>query len=255
MPSLEIFSGTQKLESYDFEMGSLLYYNGNYAKSLPYLKKSLQAFQDLKDFDSYFSCYNLILSALNEMEEKDKIKEWNQKMEKFCKQEGISKSPLILAQSAYYKLRVEHNSEEARENLNKALKMAFDQHDSYLKTENVVGQNQSRFEIIVCLYTYSRYYYEKKDYKNCLQELDNIEILLKDFSDLKEKAEWSYSTKENVQEIQKSHEILSSFKKAFPKVQRLKLMVKCLRVLVEMNHFKNYKQSEKILWGTLRGSQ
>ena len=254
MPALESFSSLQNgvdakpSYSYDLDMAVLLFSNGSFSKSLIYLEKSMETFKHLKDFDSYFYCYNLTLQALNELGEKDKLKQWNHSVQEFCLAHQVSQSPVILVCSAYYSMYAEKDFEQARMDLNMALKMSFDRHDSCIKSEDRVGQNKARMEIISCLYTYSLYYYEMEDYDNCLQELKNLNILLKDYSDLKEQVEWDHSKTDNVQELQQHHQILTALNKTFPAVERMKLGVKVLSALIEMKHFQNYKQAEKLLW-------
>ena len=254
MPDIEDFNSlkngldTKPSYSYDLDMAVLLFSNGSFSKSLIYLKKSMGTFQHLKDFDSYFYCYNLVIQTLNELDERDKLKQWNKSVQEFCIANQVSLSPIILVCSAYYSMYAEKDFEKARADLNKALKLSFDRHDSYMKSEDRVGQNKARMEIISCLYTYSLYYYEMEDYNNCLQELKNLNILLKDYSDLKDQVEWDHSKTDNAQELQRHHQILVALNKTFPAVERMKLGVKFLTALIELRHSKNYKKAEMLLW-------
>ena len=254
MPNLENFSSLQNgvdskpSYSYNLDMAVLLFSNGSFSKSLIYLEKSMETFKHLKDFDSYFYCYNLMMQALNELGEKEKLKQWNQSVQEFCLTHQVLQSPIILVCSAYYSMYAEKDFDKAKSDLNMALKMSFDSHDSCIKSEDRLGQNKARMDIISCLYTYSLYYYETEDYDNCLQELKNLNILLKDYSELKDQVEWDHSKTDNVQELQRYHHILTALNKTFPAVERMKLGVKFLTALIEMRHFKNYKQAEKLLW-------
>ena len=234
--------------SYDLDMAVLLFSNGSFSKSLIYLEKSMETFKRLKDLDSFFYCYNLSIQALNELGEKQKLEKLNQSVQAFCLANQISQTPVILICSAYYSLYVEKDADKAKSDLNMALKMSFDRHDHCIKSEDRVGQNRARMEIISSLYTYSLYYFEMKDYENCIQELKNLNILLKDYSELKEQVEWDHAKTDNVQELQKYHQVLMALNKTFPAVGRMNLGVKLLTALVEVKHFKNYKLAEKMLW-------
>ncbi|MCY4321211.1 MAG: hypothetical protein OXC37_02230, partial [Bdellovibrionaceae bacterium] len=70
MPNFENFISvrngidTKPSYSYDLDMAVLLFSNGSFSKSLLYIEKSMETFQQLKDFDSYFYCYNLLIQAL-----------------------------------------------------------------------------------------------------------------------------------------------------------------------------------------------
>ena len=253
MPDLENFTPSQRtvdttFYSYDLDMAGLLFSNGSFSKSLIYLEKSMEAFKRLKDFNSYFYCYGLMMQALNELGQRDKLKQWNDSVQDFCLAHQVPQSPIILCCSAYYGIYVEKDFEKAKTDLQRALKMSFDRHDSSIKREDRVRQNRARMEIISCLYTYSLYYYEMEDYDSCLQELKNLNILLKDYSELKEQVEWDHSKTDNAQELQKHHQILTALNKTFPVVERINLGVKVLVALIEMKHFKNYKQADKLLW-------
>ena len=166
MPSFESLNpvrngiDTKPSYSYDLDMAVLLFSNGSFSKSLIYLEKSMETFQRLKDFDSYFYCYNLLIQALNELGEKETLKKWNQSVQEFCLSNQISQSPIILVCSAYYNMYSEKDFEKTKSDLNTALKISFDQHDHCIKLEDRVGQNKARMDIISSLYTYSLYYYE-----------------------------------------------------------------------------------------------
>ena len=86
------------------------------------------------------------------------------------------------------------------------------------------------------------------EYENCIQELKNLKIQIKDYSDLKDQVEWDHSKTDNVQELQRCHQILTALNKTFPAIERMKLGVKFLTALIEMRHLKNYNQAEKMLW-------
>ena len=237
-----------KNSSYDFEMGSLLFTNGNFKKSLPYLKKSMHIFLENKDFSSYFSCYFLMLRALNELGDKEAIEPLHQEVEKCCNIYKISNTPGALACSAYYTIYTKNDFDKAKKDLNQALKIAFDTHDNYIKKGDRLKQNEVRFEIITCLYVYSVYYLEVEDYENCIQELKNLKILLKDYLNLKKEVELDHARTDNTQELQYYHNILEGLKKNVQNIRRIQLGLKFSEALIEIKYTKNYKQAEQLLW-------
>ena len=254
MPTTEDFSQTAIPQSqeqnalYDFEIGSLLFSSGNFRKSLPYLHRSIQHFLNVKDFSSYFSCYFHLLQALNDLGEEDSAKQLQKEVEETCITYNISSDPRTLAFSAYYSIYNEADYEKAKKNLNQALKTAFDRHDKYVKAGDRLKQNEMRFDIITCLYIYSIYYFTKKDYENCIQELKNLKILTKDYLQLKKEVEWDHSRTNNVQELTNCRNILEVLKKRTPSVQAMQLGLKYAEAGIEINHTKNYRQAKKLLW-------
>ena len=237
-----------KSSSYNFEMGNLLFANGQFKKSLPYVKEAMQIFLEKKDFSSYFNCYFLILQTLNELGEKEEVQQLRQEVEQICRIHNIQNNPCIMAFSAYYNIYHERDFDKAKKNLNEALKTAFDRHDNYIKTDNRLKQNEMRLNIIVCLYVYSIYYLETKDYENCLQEIKNLKILLNDYFKLKEDVELDHSRTDNAQELQNYHQILQELKKNMPKVKRMQLGIKFMEILVDIEHKQEYIKAERLSW-------
>ena len=237
-----------KSPSYDFEMGSLLLSSGNFRKSLPYLTKALHIFLEKKDFPSYISCYTALIEALNELGEKEVLKKLKQNVEETCKAHNIQNTAGILSCSAYYNIYIEKNLDKAKKELNEALKIAFDTHDKYIETDDRLKQNTARFDIMKCLYVYSIYYFEIEDYENCIQELKNLKILIKDYSELKKEVELDHCRTDNAQELQICHNILEELKKNFQAVQKMQMGLKFAEALIEIRYIKNYKQAEKLLW-------
>ena len=253
----ESFSQTQSPQSplfkdkdplYDFEMGSLLFKSGNFKKSLPYLTKALQIFLEKKDFSSYFSCYELMIQALYELGEKETVRQLKESIEKVCKAHHISNTARALSCSAYYNIYIEKDFEKAKKELNTALKIAFDRHDSSIKAGDSLKQTMARFDIMKCLYAYSIYYFETEDYKSCLQELNNLKILIQDHFKLKQNVELDHSRTNNIQELQICHNILEELKKNSYYIQKVQLGLKFTSALIEIKYTKNYKQAEKLLW-------
>ena len=250
MLEIDRFSQTDKGPGphYDFEIGSLLVSNGNFQKSLPHLKKSLDLFLKAKDFSSYSFCCALMIQALNELGKIQEAKELYNEMEKVCLNNKLSQTAHFLACSAYYNIYIEGRYEEAKQKLNSGLTIAFDSYDQHSKTRDQLKQNESRFDIIKCLYVYSIYYFKVKDYENCVRELKSLKILLKDYLKLKEEVELNHSQTDNVQKLQFYDQILKDLKKNFQLIQKMRLGLKFMEALVELGHIKNYSQAEKLLW-------
>ena len=244
----EIPQTRDKSSSYDFEMGYLLFSSGNFKKSLPYLEKAQQAFIESKDFSFYFSCYDLMIQAFNELGEKENAMKLNQEVKEFCKIHDISNTPRCLASLAYYSIYIERDLDRAKKEVNEALIIAFEIYNSCIKNNDRLKQSITRFDIMKCLYVYSIYYLETKDYENCIQEIKNIKILLTDYFKIKKDIELEHSRTNNVQELQYCHKLLEELKKNFSNIQRLQLGLKFLESLVETKYTKNYKQAEKLLW-------
>ncbi len=234
--------------SYNLEMGQLLFANGQFKKSLAYIKEAMSSFLAEKDFSSYFSSCSLLLQALNELGEIEEAKQLQQNIERTLQAHKMAPPPYIMAWSAYYSIHNEKNFEKAKTRLNTALKMAFDRHDRCIKAGDRLKQNDMRFQIINCLYVYSIYYLETGDYENCLQELKNLKILLADYLQLKKEVEWDHSRTDNTQELQNYHQILQELTKSEPKAQKIQLGLKFMELLVEIKHRKQYTQAERGLW-------
>lgn len=233
---------------YDLEMGLLLYNSGNFRKSLPYLKKAVEFFLESKNFPDYFIHYPLLFHSLNELGEKETAKQLYEDFKKVCNINKIPETPIMLATSAYCNIIVEENFDTAKKELDTALKLAFEKYDEDMKKDDRYRQNNTKFHIIHCLYIYSIYYFTVKDYENCRQELQNLKILLRDYLNLKKEVELDHSRTNNAQKLTTYHRILEGLKKNFPHIQRLKLGLKFIEAHIEINHVKNYKSAEKLLW-------
>lgn len=253
MPTTENFSEISSRQdagnsSYHLEMGLLLTAGGNFKKSLPHLQKAMQALLEKKDLTGYLSCYQILIQALNELMDTDTARQIHKEVKKVCHSHNISMSPMALTCSAYYSIYIEKNFDRAKKLLNSSLKIAFDKHDKYIKDGNRLKQNPIRYDIMVCLYVYSIYYFETQDYKNCIQELENLKILVRDYLKLKEEVELDNARTDNVQELQTYHHILEDLKKSFPNLQRMQLGLKYISALVEAKYAKKYKSADKLLW-------
>jgi len=250
LPETKTTQSTSSNSSYEMEMGQLLFANGNFKKSLPQLKKAMQIYLEKKDFVNYFSSYQMVIQALNELMEINEAKKIHQEVKQVCKDHNIPMNHRVLTYSAYYNIYIEKDLDKAKEQLNTALKMTFDIYDDYIKSGDRLKQNATQFDIMVCLFVYSTYYYEIEDYKNCYQEIKNLKILLKDYLKLKEELEIKNTQTDNVQELQNYHNILENLKKNFPNLQRMQLCLKYMEALVEARNTENYKLADKLLWET-----
>ena len=247
-PSASSQTHDTKSSSYDYEMAVLLFSSGNFSKSISYFKKSMENFRKEKNFPYYFSCYFLMIQVLNELGEQQDLKQLQKEVDEVCQTHKLLKTARVLACSAYYSVYIEKNMDKAKQELKTALKRAFDEYDECLKADNRLKQNSSRFDIMICLYVFSIYYYETEDYKNCLQELKNLKILLKDYEQLKQNLEWDHTQTDNIQELAKYQNTLQALKENQPNVQGMKLGINFLTALIEIKYIKNYKQAEKLLW-------
>ena len=201
-----------------------------------------------RDFSSYFSCYDLMIQALNELEEQGSVKALKQNVEKVCKIHNISNTPIALSCSAYYNIYIEKDFNQAKRELNEALKMAFDNYDKYKEKGEMIQQSVTLFEIMRCLYVYSIYFFEIKDYKHCIQELKHLKVFIKEYFKLKQDTELAHSRTNNSQELQVYHNLLKELKGNFQNVQKIQLSVKFSEALIAINYLEKYKQAEKLLW-------
>lgn len=253
MPNIDNLYKTDDLRkdqgfSYDLEMGNLLYNGGNFKKSLPYLKKALPELLKTKNFSAYFFCYSQMIQALNELQEIEAAKELDKEVKEACLKYNLPATPSSLACSAYYNIYVEKNMEKARDQLNSALKTAFDYNDKYIKSGDRFQQNAIRYEIMFCLYNYIIYYMGVEDFNSCVQELSNLKILIADYLKLKEEVELDHTRTENAQELQTYNKILNGLKKDFQKVQKIQLSTKLVEAVLEIQYRKNYNKANKLLW-------
>ena len=229
--------------SYDWEIGSLLFKNGSLGKSVPHLKQALLDFSYKKEFSLYFQCYSLLLQALSELGDKKAVERLKKSVETFCSKNKVSNSPQALACSAYYNIYIEKNFDKAKKELNAALKTAFS------RKKNLPAQEiASRLDIIRCLYIYSIYYFETANYDKCLDELENLKLLIKSCFKLKEEIQTSLSDTNNSQELIEKHKIIEELDKCLPGIEKYRLGLKFFYALIEIKKLKNYSQAERLLW-------
>lgn len=254
MPQPENFINRENLSSsndfyqQNFEMAQLLFYSGKLSKSFHYFEELIQRFKETREIDRYLSCYLYVVQILSELQELDKLKLYKKEMEELCKKEGITEKPLVKAYSSYYLLYIDKDMPKVSQELNQALKIAFDQYDQALKTEDFLKQNELRFEIMFCLYVYSAYYLDMKDYKNCLRELDNLNCLLKDFLDTKHKLEKELEKAKINQNNYIYDSLLKNLNKRLYTLQMMQLGTQLIEVAIQIKHLKKYEQAEKNLW-------
>ena len=247
--SLENSNDSQRgFNEHDLNMAQLLFSSGSFSKSLIYFEKSMEWFKQKKDFHSYLFCYIYVIQILSELQELEKLQYYNKELEKLSQEQGFSEKPLVIAYSSYYSLYIEKDFVKVKTGLNKALKIAFDQHDEAIKSGSFLDQNELRFEIMFCLYIYSIYYYEIKEYSLCLKELGNLDVLLKDYLDMKNKLDEAVKRQGQSEENQAYYTKLKGLNKNFPKVQMMKVGITLIEALIQIRHFKKYSQADKTLW-------
>ena len=232
----------------NYEMAQLLFYSGRLSKSLGYFEESMRYFKKIKEFDYYLSCYMYLIQILNELQKLDKIKAIKNEVEEFCQKEGLTEKPLVKAYASYYSLYIEEDMKKVSQELNMSLKTAFNQYDQAMKAEDFLKQNELRFEIIFCLYVYSIYYLETKDYKSCLRELDNLKSLLKDFLDTKERVEKELEADMFSQDKEIYVCILENLNKKLSKIQMMQLGVRFIEVSIQIKYSKEYAEADQNLW-------
>ena len=236
-----------RLVQNDFDMAKLLLSSGSVFKSLPYFEKCLEQFKELEDFESYISCYLFLTNVLFELQDKNKLKFYKAELEKMSQKSHFLNQALVPAFQAYYNIYLEPNFEISKKQLNKALKLAIAKNEQCFENGDMLGQQQSRFEVMLCLYFYSLYYYETENYKSCLKELENLEVLIKDYIKLKTKMEQEPTVQNSLQGELRSH-LLSNLIKNFSCVQSMRWSVQLIKIMVQINVFENYKPAERMLW-------
>ena len=244
----ENLSSKTSFYNQDFEIAELLFQSGSFSKSLPYFEKVMKHSKEARDFDSYFACYLYIMTISNEIQELDKIKLYKKEVENLCEKEKLTETPLIKAYSCYYLIYIDKDLPKVFEVLNSSLKMTFDLHDQAIQSENFLKQNQSRFEIAVFLYVYCIYYFHKKDYKNCLRELENLESLLKDLSCIKKELKNKLESTAFFPEKEVYTKAFEYINKKTPEVQKMLLGIQYIDSLIQIHYLKQYDQADKKLW-------
>ena len=244
---IEPQKSAHKLVQNDFDMAKLLLFSGSVSKSLPYFEKCLQQFKELEDFESYISCYLFLTNTLFELQDKTKLKFYKAELEKMSKKVAFKDQALVPAFQAYYNIYLSSNFETSKKQLNKALKLAIAKNEQCFENGDRIGQQQSRFEVMLCLYIYSLYYYETEDYKPCLKELENLEVLIKDYIKLKTKMERDPVVSNGLQGELHAR-LYDNLEKNSSCVNSMRWSVQLIKIMVQINVFKNYKPAEKMLW-------
>lgn len=236
-----------KLLSYDFDIGSLLFKNGNFSKSLHHIRKASVLFLENQHFAGYFSCYNIMLQIFTEFGDKEQILLLQTQAQRYCKYYNISNITRMLTCSAYYYIYVEKDLKRAKKDLDKALNLVFESYEKSKQEDQILNQITVRFEIINCLYFYSIYYFNIKEFENCAKEIQNIQILLEDFLKIKTNNEAKQSRTNNVESLQSYHDILQAINFYMPNVQGIQLGIQYIEANIEF-YEKNYIKSNKLLW-------
>ena len=248
LKNLKDLSSNKDFYNQNFEMAQLLFYSGRLSNSLIYFNKAMKQFKEIKEFDSYLSCYVYVIQILNELQKLDELKSLKKEVENLCKKESLTEKPLVKAYFAYYSLYIDEDKVQVSQELNQGLKLAFDQYDKAIKSEDFLSQNELRFQITFSLYVYSIYYLEEGDYKKCLRELGNLNSLLKDFLDTKDKLELQVENAKLSQDREVYESLLENLNKRLSKVKMMQLGVLFIEASIQMKYFKKYGKADKILW-------
>ena len=254
MPTTESLYNISNLQnqeqsrSYDFDMGTLLFRSGSFQKSLPYLRKAMSIFLNQENISNYLICYNMLTQAFSELGDKEANKQLKQQVEASFENQNISNTSRVLTSSAYYHIYIEHNLSEAKKDLDKALKVVFESYDKSKMSNNQLDQVFARFEVINCLYFYSIYYLNNKEYQNCSKEIQNVKILLEDFFKMKTDIEITQSKTDNPEQLQNYRRILEALNSCMLTVQGIQLSLKYIEANIERLYINNYEQSKKLLW-------
>lgn len=236
-----------KISSYDFDMGSLLFKNGSFTKSLPHLEKAMSLFLEKQDYSGYLICYNMIIQILSEFGDMEAITKLKQEVEGYFEHHNISSSVRVLTCSAYYNIYVEKNMKQAKKELDKALKIVFEAYEKSKKADDQLMRISTRIEIISCLYCYSMYYYHNKENEKCSRELQNVTILLEDLLKQKTDIEIARSKTDNIQKLQMYNITLQTLNFYMTHVQGIQMAVKYTEANIELYAHK-YERSKKLLW-------
>ena len=246
--TLSLFPSRESMDRHDYEMGILLFNSGNFKKSVFHLKKAMEIFWEEKDFFSGFNCYNLIIQAFNEIGETETIKKLNQEVKRLCEEHDIAEKPSILSSLGYYSIYIEKNFKKAGQQLNQALTTAFADYDKSKKEKNSFQQALTRLSILKCVYISCIYYFELERYDKCIHEIAHVKVLLEDYFRLKSDIELKCSKTDNVQELNSLHSVLHELKKHLQSIQKMRLCVKYLHVIIQIKYKKAYKLADKLLW-------
>ena len=258
MPVFEDFyhvPNLNKISTNEFDLGSLLFKNGNFTKSLPYLKQAMSLFLEEENFHGYLMCYNMLLQIFTEFGDKQNLKELKQEVEDCSKYYNLSNHSRLLTCSAYYNIYIEKNMEQAKKDLDSARKIVFKVYEKIQDTKQEEKEKQlmkiiTSIELISCLYFYSIYYYQNKDNEKALMEIKNVLILLEDLAKQKAEIETARSKTDNIQELKIHNNSLDFLKLSSNFIQGIKMAIKYLKANVEL-YSRNYEQSKKHLMDLL----
>ena len=229
------------------KMGFLLYKCGSFQKALPHLQKALPDLLKEGKLNAFFRCATRLLQMHYEMEEKEKWQDIEKEINKLCLAHNLPLSQRLLSVKAYYQI-IENKMDEAKKNLDMALKVSFELMEKYEKEKDVIQQNEIRCDIMSCLYVYCLYYIYIKDQKSFNEELKNLKSLIKDFLDMKERVKVDITHIEDIQEWRVQNEVLEGMESEMERVEIIAMSLK----LIEANHCIQFTgeldKANKLLW-------
>ncbi len=244
----------EKPAFHSFELGELFFRSGSFRKSLPYLEAALNHFLKEKDFDSYISCYSMLMFAYYEMGEKARLERLNLEFEENSAKFSLRKSARALGISACCLLfDCQKNYQSAFQKAKAALNMALDEHAEAVSAQDPLREMHAKIDVAYCLFVYIDCCYVIKDYKKCAAELANLKILLEHLFNLKKGLQLRDSKAETPREGALRRSMLKAIQKNFQFIQRIKLMVMSFETYIEASAEggrlrKDRGEIEKILW-------
>ena len=239
----DIHSQNQQAE-YIFELGSNYFRSGKFNKSVSYLRESLKFFLNKKDFGSYIACYRMLILALNEQQEISLLNQVQEEFNNNCKAYGLEKNPRVLVLNGFYSFHLDKDLEKSKRELGEALEQALQKKTLHIKNQDSFGEIESKLDLMDCLYAYANHYINSDQYEQCRKELNNLMLLIEDFTQLKSSFELEISKTNNTQEQQYFYKLLNLVKKEIRYVHRMSLGVDFMLAQIEKDH----KEADRKLW-------
>ena len=230
--------------TYVFELGFNYFNSGKFNKSVPYLRESLKVFLSEKDFSSYISCYRMLTLALNEQKELSLLSQVQEEFRNNCKAHNLEKNPRVLVLNRFYSFHLDKDLEKSQKELGEALEQALQKKTLHMQNQDSFGEIESKLDLMDCLYAYADHYINSDRYEECRKELNNLVLLIEEFSDLKSSFELEISKTNNAQEQQYFYKLLGLVKKELRYISRMSLGVDFMFAQIEKDH----KEADRKLW-------
>lgn len=231
-------------QNYVFELGHTLFKSGNFKDCVSYLSQAGAAFIERKDFSSYMDCYNMLIRALSELEEKELLMKTRKEFEDNCKKYDIQKTPRVLMTNGFCFGIQKKDDPKASACLKEALEVALENQAESIKKQDSVGELKSKLDIMYCLYVFCTYYFHTLEHDKCDEKLKHLKSLLEYFFKLKEELRVKKSHTDNVQLQQHFQSLLEIINKEYLHIIRLDLNLKTMQALIE----EDCKKAIRILW-------